>query len=88
MEIRLLESKLGDGTTMIDRQEEVVETFRAHVGPWDVEVAKELYPDTIRAHFGKDRTRNAIHCTDLPKDGVMECEYFFKILTNLRVAGG
>ena len=83
-----LEIKLGDGTTMIDRQEEVVETFRAHAGPWDVEVAKELYPNTIRAHFGKDRTRNAIHCTDLPNDGVMECEYFFKILTNLRVAGG
>lgn len=87
LEIRLLESKLGDGTTMIDQQEEVVETFRVHAGPWDVEVAKELYPDTIRAHFGKDRTRNAIHCTDLPKDGVMECEYFFKILTNLQVTG-
>jgi hypothetical protein len=48
--------------------------------------AKELYPDTIRAIFGQDRVRNAIHCTDLPKDGVIECEYFFKILCNLLVA--
>ena len=78
LEIRLLESKVGDGGSTIDRQEEVVETFRIHAGPWDVDVAKELYPDTIRARFGKDRTRNAIHCTDLPKDGVVECEYFFK----------
>jgi nucleoside-diphosphate kinase len=74
---------------MIDRQEEVVETFRVHAGPWAVEVAKELYPDTIRAHVGKDRTRNAIHCTDLPKDSVMEeCEYFFQNTDYLRVAGG
>jgi nucleoside-diphosphate kinase len=77
LEIRL-DSKLGDGGSTIGRQEEVVETFRIHAGPWDVDVAKELYPDTIRARFGKDRTRNAIHCTDLPKDGVRECGYFFK----------
>jgi len=49
-------------------------------------MAKELYPDTLRALFGRDRIRNAIHCTDLPKDGVIECEYFFKILSNIRAA--
>jgi hypothetical protein len=48
--------------------------------------AKELYPDTIRAIFGQDRVRNAIHCTDLPKDGIIQCKYFFKILCNLLVA--
>lgn len=84
LEIRVPESKLRDVGCTIDRQEEVVvETFRVHAGPWDVDVAKELYPDTIRARFGRDRNRNAIHCTDLPKDGVNECKYFFKILTNL-----
>ena len=34
----------------------------------------------FRAKFGQDRVRNAIHCTDLAEDGVVECEYFFNIL--------
>jgi hypothetical protein len=34
----------------------------------------------FRAKFGLDRVRNAVHCTDLPEDGTLECEYFFKIL--------
>lgn len=33
-----------------------------------------------RAKFGLDRVRNAVHCTDLPEDGVVESEYFFNIL--------
>jgi hypothetical protein len=33
-----------------------------------------------RAKFGQDRVRNAVHCTDLPEDGVLECKYFFDIL--------
>ena len=81
MEVRqtqqLLDSAERDGAT---RQEAVVEKFRAYAGPWDVNMAKELYSDTIRGKFGRDRVRNAIHCTDLPKDGVLEVEYFFKIL--------
>ncbi len=36
--------------------------------------ATKLYPDTIRAIFGQDWVHNAIHCTDLPKDGVIECK--------------
>jgi nucleoside-diphosphate kinase len=58
----------------------VVEAFRAFVGPWDVEMAKELRPDTIRAKHGVDRTKNAIHATDLPEDGVAECGYLFDFL--------
>jgi len=56
--------------------------FRTDVaGPWDVKMAKSLYPDTIRAKFGVDRVRNAIHCTDLPGDNVEESSYFFSILS-------
>lgn len=57
-----------------------VPSFREFVGPWDVEMAKELRPETIRAKFGKTRTENAIHCTDLLEDGVSEASYFFDIL--------
>ena len=49
-------------------------------GPWDVEMAKELRPDSLRARFGEDRIRNAVHCTDLPEDAQLECEYCFQLL--------
>lgn len=57
-----------------------VNEFRKDAGPFDVEVAKILQPDTIRAKFGKDRIQNAIHCTDLPEESVNELSYFFDIL--------
>jgi len=62
------------------RQEDCVQSFRKLVGPGDPEIAKHLRPDTIRAKFGRDRVRNAVHCTDLPEDGLLEVEYFFNIL--------
>ncbi|PNF26159.1 Nucleoside diphosphate kinase 7 [Cryptotermes secundus] len=54
--------------------------FRAFVGPADPELARKLRPTTLRAKFGKTRVQNAVHCTDLPEDGLLEVEYFFKIL--------
>jgi len=62
------------------RQKDAVATFRKLVGPHDPEVAKHLRPKTLRAIFGKDRVKNAVHCTDLPEDGLLEVEYFFNIL--------
>ncbi len=61
------------------RQENAVISFRELCGPMDSEIAKSLRPNSLRAKFGIDRIKNAIHCTDLPDDGVLECEYFFKI---------
>lgn len=43
-------------------------------------MARNLRPKSIRAHFGVDRVENAVHCTDLVEDGVLEVEYFFKLL--------
>ena len=57
-----------------------VNEFRALCGPHDPDIAKTLRPKTIRANFGLDRVRNSVHCTDLPEDGVLECEFFFKVL--------
>ena len=70
----------GPSIVLEVRQQNVVNTFREMVGPCDPEIAKYLRPDTIRSKFGIDRVRNAVHCTDLPEDGTIECEYFFKIL--------
>ncbi|KAM7388668.1 hypothetical protein PAMP_024828 [Pampus punctatissimus] len=64
-------------------------SFREFCGPADSlkpevfsqqEIAQHLRPTTLRALYGKDKVKNAIHCTDLPEDGVLEVQYFFKIL--------
>ncbi|XP_046998928.1 nucleoside diphosphate kinase 7 isoform X1 [Schistocerca americana] len=55
--------------------------FRALVGPPEPDRARELRPNTLRAKFGKTKVLNAIHCSDLPEDGLLEVEYFFKILS-------
>ncbi len=47
-----------------------------------MEVAKELRPGSLRAIYGSDKIRNAIHCTDLPEDGIHECKFFFSVLSS------
>ena len=54
--------------------------FREFVGPADPEIARHLRPHTLRAKFGQDKIKNAVHCTDLVDDDILEVEYFFKIL--------
>ncbi|KAI5635583.1 nucleoside diphosphate kinase domain-containing protein [Phthorimaea operculella] len=54
--------------------------FRKWVGPADPEIARLLRPHTLRAKFGTNKVKNAVHCSDLPEDGLLEVEYFFKIL--------
>lgn len=62
------------------RQENAVQTLRKLVGPHDPDTARHSHPGTIRGKYGTDKVRNAVHCTDLAEDGVLECEYFFSIL--------
>jgi nucleoside-diphosphate kinase len=75
----VLEVKKGSRSSSIDEEEDdIVEEFRMACGPWDHSVACELHPESIRAKFGTSSVKNAVHCTDLPKDGVIECSFFFK----------
>ena len=62
------------------RAENCATAFRELAGPSDPEIARALRPQTLRAKYGADKVKNAVHCTDLPEDGVLEVEYFFKIL--------
>ncbi|XP_021188823.2 nucleoside diphosphate kinase 7 [Helicoverpa armigera] len=59
-----------------------VTEFRKLCGPRDPDLCRQLYPDSIRALYGKTLVHNAVHCTDLPEDGETEVEYFFKLLAN------
>eukprot|EP01004_Peranema_trichophorum_P005670 NODE_4521_length_1155_cov_57.561047_g4003_i0.p1 GENE.NODE_4521_length_1155_cov_57.561047_g4003_i0~~NODE_4521_length_1155_cov_57.561047_g4003_i0.p1 ORF type:complete len:355 (-),score=42.92 NODE_4521_length_1155_cov_57.561047_g4003_i0:90-995(-) len=64
------------------RAENAVQSFRQLCGPHDPEIARVLRPNSLRARFGIDKIRNAIHCTDLPEDGVLEVEFFFRIMAS------
>ncbi|CAD5118190.1 DgyrCDS6915 [Dimorphilus gyrociliatus] len=62
------------------RAQNAQQTFREFTGPADPEIARHLRPRTLRATFGKDKIQNAVHCTDLADDALLELEYFYKIL--------
>lgn len=64
-----------------DNMEDVHGEFRKLVGPLDPDVAKQIRPNTLRARFGVDKFKNAVHCTDLKEDTTLELTYFFKILS-------
>lgn len=70
----------GACVAMEVRGENVVQAVRQLVGPADPEMARAVRPKTIRARFGADKVHNAVHCTDLPEDGELECQYFFQLL--------
>ena len=46
-------------------------------GPFDPAVAKALYPDSVRAQFGKTKSQNAVHCADLLEDCAVYTEALF-----------
>lgn len=62
------------------KAENVVAALRAVCGPHDPEICRVLFPDSLRAIYGEDRVKNAVHCTDLPEDGPLESEFFFNLL--------
>lgn len=62
---------------------DTVSEFRDFAGPFDPKLAKLLRPKSLRAKFGLDCIYNAVHCTDLPDDGQMECDYIFQTLASL-----
>jgi nucleoside-diphosphate kinase len=68
---------------MITGSDQVLTNFREFTGPQDPSLAKTLRQKSLRAVFGADRTKNALHCTDLEGDGAMECKYFFDTLVSL-----
>jgi len=61
-------------------EKDVVERFRSLCGPYDVDMAKHLRPNSLRARFGLDNPKNAVHSTDLENDAEREVQYVFETL--------
>ena len=74
--LELTQANNGSSKTDTD----VITAFRNLCGPYPVHIAKKIRSDCLRAQFGSTVAENAVHCTDLQTDGVLECEYFFGIL--------
>ncbi len=60
------------------RGQNVIPSFQSFCGPFDVQVAKELAPLSLRARYGISNLQNAVHCTDCVEDGALECQFFFR----------
>jgi nucleoside-diphosphate kinase len=60
----------------ISGKEDITTQFREFSGPIDPELGKQIRPKSLRAQFGVDKVKNAIHATDLPEDGVLEVSYY------------
>ncbi len=43
------------------------------------EIARHIRPRTLRALYGKDKVKNAVHCTDLAEDASLEVMKYFEI---------
>eukprot|EP00931_Biecheleriopsis_adriatica_P115151 TRINITY_DN90988_c0_g1_i1.p1 TRINITY_DN90988_c0_g1~~TRINITY_DN90988_c0_g1_i1.p1 ORF type:complete len:351 (-),score=88.48 TRINITY_DN90988_c0_g1_i1:115-1095(-) len=58
----------------------VVEKLRHLCGPYDVDMARHLRPDSLRAKFGVDNPNNGVHATDLEDDAEFEVRYVFEMV--------
>jgi nucleoside-diphosphate kinase len=73
------ECSSGVSVLMEVRGEGVVEALRELAGPNDVAVARLLAPHSLRARFGVDNVKNAVHVTDVAVDGPLECRFLFSV---------
>ena len=49
------------------------------------EIARHLRPRTLRARFGKNKVQNAVHCTDLPEDGLLEVIFYITFRSERKI---
>jgi len=63
------------------RQENAVQQFKQLCGAFDPTSGRgKGEANTLRTRYGNSRVQNAVHCTDLPDEGTLDCEFFFVIL--------
>ena len=67
----------GPAVLMILAKADAISSWRALMGPTDVELAKQQFPASIRALFGTNKTFNAAHGSDSANSARREIKYFF-----------
>jgi nucleoside-diphosphate kinase len=76
----VVELSSGPAVVLEVRGEAVVDRLREIAGPYDPEIARALRPATLRARFGVNAVKNAVHVTDIDVDGPLESKFFFVVL--------
>jgi nucleoside-diphosphate kinase len=67
----------GPVVAVLLEKENAVEDFRGLMGVTDPAIAA---PGTVRALFGEDVRRNAVHGSDSDTNAVIESDFFFSVL--------
>jgi len=67
----------GELTAMILERDEAVERWRKAIGPTDAAAARETAPESLRAKYGTDKTRNALHGSDSRESAALEIAQLF-----------
>ena len=55
----------------------VIQRLRNLIGPEDINDARKNYPDSLRAKYGLDSLRNAVHCSLTENLAKKEIKFFF-----------
>eukprot|EP01025_Chloroclados_australasicus_P060535 TRINITY_DN7779_c0_g1_i8.p4 TRINITY_DN7779_c0_g1~~TRINITY_DN7779_c0_g1_i8.p4 ORF type:complete len:126 (-),score=15.36 TRINITY_DN7779_c0_g1_i8:126-503(-) len=67
----------GPISVLLLEKENAVAEWREFIGPTDPSTAKDEAPNSLRAQFGEDKTRNGLHGSDSIKSADREIRYFF-----------
>ncbi|KAI8995899.1 nucleoside diphosphate kinase [Gaertneriomyces semiglobifer] len=67
----------GSVTALVLKGHDVITGWREMIGPTDPDVAREQFPMSIRALFGTDTVRNAVHGSDTPENARREIGQVF-----------
>merc|ERR1711953_1093392 len=77
----------GAVVALVLAKNNAIEEWRRLMGPTNPAEAKETFPDSIRALFGKDNTRNAVHGSDSVLSGQREIAFFFPQMMSSTLGG-
>lgn len=75
----IAELAAGPAAVLAVRGADATARMRALAGPFDPRIAAELRPASLRARFGVDAVRNAVHVTDVVEDGPLEAKFLLAV---------
>lgn len=67
----------GPILALILRKQDAIQSWRKLMGPTNSDKAREEAPNSIRAKFGTDGSKNATHGSDSPQSAAREIAFFF-----------